>query len=66
MTSSPIGPDDGAAVSLPNAAQVRAEVQQMVDFGPRLTGYPGHDQFCTWIERAPLGGGERVRARYRR
>src|SRR5687768_1049419 len=22
----------------------------MVDFGPRLTGYPGHDAFCTWVE----------------
>jgi hypothetical protein len=37
-------------VPLPNAEQVRAEVQQMVDFGPRLTGYPGHDAFCSWIE----------------
>ena len=37
-------------VPLPTAAQVRSDVQRMVDFGPRLTGYPAHDAFCTWVE----------------
>jgi hypothetical protein len=50
MTSSQIGPVDGTVVPLPAAAQVPADVQRMVDFGPRLTGYPGHDEFCTWVE----------------
>ena len=40
MTSSQIGPVDDAVVPLPTAAQIRADVQEMVDFGPRLTGYP--------------------------
>jgi hypothetical protein len=39
-----------AAVPLPTAEQVRADVQRMVDFGPRLTDYPGHDRFCRWVE----------------
>jgi hypothetical protein len=47
MASSQIGP---TVVPLPTPEQVRAEVQEMVDFGPRLTGYPGHDEFCTWVE----------------
>ena len=39
MTSSQIEPVAGAVVPLPAAAQVRADVQRMVDFGPRLTGH---------------------------
>ena len=50
MSASQIGPVDGTVVPLPRPEQVRAEVQRMVDFGPRLTGYPGHDEFCTWVE----------------
>jgi hypothetical protein len=50
MTSSQIGRFDGTVVRLPTAAEVRAEVQRMVDFGLRLTGYPGHDEFCSWVE----------------
>ena len=50
MTSSQIDRSHGTVVPLPTAEQVRADVQRMVDFGPRLTGYPGHDEFCTWVE----------------
>jgi hypothetical protein len=49
MTSSQSSPVDGL-VPLPSAKQVHAEVQRMVDFGPRLTGYPGHEAFTTWVE----------------
>jgi len=50
MTSSESNPVDAPVVPLPDVEQVRAEVQRMVDFGPRLTGYPGHDEFCAWVE----------------
>ncbi len=31
--------------SLPTPAQVRADIQRMVDFGPRLTGYDAHSRY---------------------
>lgn len=37
-------------VSLPDARQVEADYQRMVDFGPRLPGYEEHLEFCDWIE----------------
>jgi len=42
MASSQIGPVDGDLVPLPAAEPVHADVQRMVDFGPRPTGptYP--------------------------
>ena len=39
-----------AVVPLPTADQIRADIQRMVDLGPRLSGYPAHDEFCQWIE----------------
>ena len=36
-------------VPLPSPETIRADVQRMVDFGPRLPGYEGHDRFCTWL-----------------
>jgi len=43
-------PGSGRTVALPSAAQVRADYQRMVDFGPRLPGYEEHHEFCDWIE----------------
>lgn len=37
-------------VPLPSPAQVRADVQRMVDFGPRLTGSAPHANFVEWLE----------------
>jgi hypothetical protein len=38
-----------SVVPLPSPGTIRADVQRMVDFGPRLPGYDGHDRFCTWL-----------------
>jgi hypothetical protein len=35
---------------LPSAAQIRDDVQRMVDFGPRLTGTPAHGNFIDWVQ----------------
>ncbi len=43
-------PGSREVVPLPSAKQVRADYQRMVDFGPRLPGYPEHNAFCDWIE----------------
>jgi hypothetical protein len=40
-----------AGPALPTPAQVRADVQRMVDFGPRLTGNDAHNAFIAWLER---------------
>src|SRR5205807_2918684 len=37
--------------SLPTPEQVRADVQRMVDFGPRLTGNDAHNRFIAWLEQ---------------
>jgi hypothetical protein len=47
-------PRAGAAatsVPLPSPAQVRADFQRMVDFGPRLTGTEAHNRYIEWLER---------------
>jgi len=38
-------------VPLPPPAQVKADFQRMVDFGPRLTGSPAHNAYVAWLER---------------
>jgi hypothetical protein len=40
----------GAVVPLPTPAQLRADVQRMVDFGPRLTGSDAHNRYIEWLE----------------
>ena len=40
----------GGAGSLPTPAEVLADVQTMVDFGPRLTGNDAHNAFVAWLE----------------
>lgn len=46
------------AIPLPSPAQVRADFQRMVDFGPRLTGTAAHTMYVEWLaaefERAGL------------
>ena len=37
---------------LPSAAEIRREVEEMVSFGPRLTGSPAHQ---AWIDRLEAG-----------
>src|SRR3954468_9376229 len=37
--------------ALPTPDQVRADVQRMVDFGPRLTGNDAHNRFIAWLEQ---------------
>lgn len=39
------------AVGLPTPAQVRADFQRMVDFGPRLTGSDSHSNYVAWLEQ---------------
>jgi hypothetical protein len=38
-------------VPLPSAAQIRQDVQRMVDFGPRLTGSDAHNRYLEWLEQ---------------
>lgn len=45
------------AIPLPTPAQVRRDFQRMVDFGPRLTGAPGHEAFIRWIEEEMVKAG---------
>src|SRR3954447_1842706 len=55
-----LGTAAGAArriVPLPSPRQVRADFQRMVDFGPRLTGSPGHDRFVDWLRREFVAAG---------
>src|SRR5439155_1185445 len=35
----------------PTPGQVRADVQTMVDFGPRLTGNDAHNRYIAWLEQ---------------
>jgi hypothetical protein len=42
---------------LPSPAQVRADFQRMVDFGPRYTGTASHDRFIDWLERELVNAG---------
>ena len=43
--------------SLPTPTQVRADIQRMVDFGPRLTGTDAHNRFIAWLEREFIAAG---------
>ncbi len=45
---------------LPTPAQVRADFQTMVDFGPRLTGSAPHDRYCQWLEREFVKAGAQL------
>ena len=38
-------------IPLPTPAQVQADFQRMVDFGPRLTGSASHNAYIAWLER---------------
>jgi hypothetical protein len=38
-------------IPLPTPAQVRADFQRMVDFGPRLTGSEPHNRYIAWLEQ---------------
>ncbi|MDX6656867.1 MAG: hypothetical protein QOH62_1660 [Solirubrobacteraceae bacterium] len=42
---------------LPSPAQVRADFQRMVDFGPRYTGTASHNRFIDWLERELIAAG---------
>lgn len=50
-------------VPLPGPAALRADIQRMVDFGPRLTGTPAHARFIAWMERELEAAGATVIAR---
>src|SRR4051812_901500 len=47
----PRGIAAAAPAGLPSPAQVRADFQRMVDFGPRLTGTEAHNRYIEWLER---------------
>ena len=47
-------------VPLPSPAQVRADNQLMVDFGPRLTGHAGHDRYIAWLEEELVKAGAQL------
>jgi hypothetical protein len=49
-----------AVIPLPSPAQVRADFQRMVDFGPRLTGNANHNAYIAWLERELLAAGARL------
>ena len=49
-----------APVPLPTPAQVRADFQRMVDFGPRLTGTDSHNAYIAWLEREFAAAGLQV------
>jgi hypothetical protein len=49
--------DSAGVVPLPSAAQVRADFQRMVDFGPRLTGNAGHNAYIAWLEEELTAAG---------
>jgi hypothetical protein len=46
-----------AVTPLPSPAQVRTDLQRMVDFGPRYTGTAGHGNFIDWLERELVAAG---------
>ena len=46
-----------AAIPLPSPAQVRADFQRMVDFGPRLTGNDNHNAYIAWLEQELVSAG---------
>src|SRR3954469_22590460 len=46
--------------ALPSAQALKADVQRMVDFGPRLTGSAGHNAYIDWLEREVSSAGCRI------
>lgn len=42
---------------IPDPARVRADIQRMVDFGPRLTGSDAHNGYIDWLEREFVAAG---------
>jgi hypothetical protein len=50
-TASALARRSARTVPLPSPAQVRRDFQRMVDFGPRLTGFPAHHRYVAWLER---------------
>ena len=53
-------PARGRDVPLPSPAQVRADNQRMVDFGPRLTGSPEHQRFIEWLQEELVDAGAQL------
>jgi hypothetical protein len=49
-----------AEIALPTPAQVRADFQRMVDFGPRLTGNDNHNAYIRWLERELVSAGVKL------
>jgi hypothetical protein len=50
-------------VALPTPAQVRADMQRMVDLGSRYTGTSGHAKFIDWLEEELVAAGCVMRPR---
>ena len=48
---------EAIVVPLPSPQGFRADVQRMVDFGARLPGYRGHDDFCAWMRSELVAAG---------
>jgi hypothetical protein len=46
-----------AVTSLPSPAQVRTDIQRMVDFGPRYTGTAAHGHYIDWLEQELTAAG---------
>ncbi len=44
-------------IPLPTPAQVRADFQRMVNFGPRLTGSDSHNKYIAWLEQEFIAAG---------
>jgi hypothetical protein len=51
-------------VPLPSAARFRADVQRMVNFGPRLPGSAAHNAYVDWLEREFVRAGFTLRPAY--
>jgi hypothetical protein len=52
-----VHPKAKPVIPLPSPAQVRADFQRMVDFGPRLTGSDNHNNYIAWLERQLVDAG---------
>jgi hypothetical protein len=50
------------AVGLPSPAQVRRDFTRMVEFGPRLTGSPSHEDYIGWLEHEYVRAGLELHA----
>src|SRR4051812_40906065 len=48
---------------LPSPARVRADIQQMVDCGPRYTGTQGLARYTGWLERELVAAGVQMSPR---